>query len=110
MRVISVKFERSPMRWRLLGTLSYKVAEETGAATPAARAMPMKQILQTVLIAAALSAAALQVAAADPIVLRFAPFASPGQAAYEEFYKPWAEKVTANSHGALTIDLRGGTS
>jgi TRAP-type transport system periplasmic protein len=43
-------------------------------------------------------------------VLKFTPFASPGQAAYEQFYKPWSEKVTADSNGALTIDLRGGTS
>jgi TRAP-type C4-dicarboxylate transport system substrate-binding protein len=54
--------------------------------------------------------ASLRAAAADPVVLRFAPLASPGQANYEQFYKPWAEKVTADSHDALTIELRGGSA
>jgi TRAP-type C4-dicarboxylate transport system substrate-binding protein len=70
----------------------------------------MNRIAKSMLLSAALSLTTLQVAAADPVVLKFAPFASPGQAAYEQFYKPWAEKVTADSKGALTIDLRGGTS
>ncbi|HXE27369.1 MAG TPA: TRAP transporter substrate-binding protein [Stellaceae bacterium] len=70
----------------------------------------MTRIAKSLLIAAGLAVATLQAAAADPVVLKFAPFASPGQAAYEQFYKPWAEKVTADSHGALTVDLRGGTS
>jgi TRAP-type C4-dicarboxylate transport system substrate-binding protein len=70
----------------------------------------MGRIATMLLMAAGFSAATLDAAAADPVVLKFAPFASPGQAAYEQFYKPWAEKVTADSHGALTIDLRGGTS
>ena len=70
----------------------------------------MTRIAKSLLIAAGLAVATLRAAAADPVVLKFAPFASPGQAAYEQFYKPWAEKVTADSHGALTVDLRGGTS
>lgn len=70
----------------------------------------MKRIAKSLLLAAAVSLAVVEAAAADPEVLKFAPFASPGQAAYDEFYKPWAEKVTADSHGALAIDLRGGTS
>jgi TRAP-type C4-dicarboxylate transport system substrate-binding protein len=70
----------------------------------------MDRIAKSLLVAACLSTASARVAAADPVVLKFAPFASPGQAAYEQFYKPWAEKVTADSQGALTIDLRGGTS
>jgi TRAP-type transport system periplasmic protein len=70
----------------------------------------MKHVAKSLLVVAGLSVATFRVAAADPVALKFAPFASPGQAAYEEFYKPWAERVTADSHGALTIDLRGGTS
>ena len=70
----------------------------------------MNRFAKSLLVAAGLSVATLHMAAADPVVLKFAPFASPGQAAYEEFYKPWAEKVTADSQGTLTIDLRGGTS
>ena len=70
----------------------------------------MKRLARSLLIGAAAAAALSRGAAADPAVLRFAPFASPGQAAYDAFYKPWADKVTADSHGALTIDIRGGTA
>jgi len=70
----------------------------------------MNRFAKSLLIAAGLSVATLPMAVADPVALKFAPFASPGQAAYEEFYKPWAEKVTADSQGALTIDLRGGSA
>jgi TRAP-type transport system periplasmic protein len=70
----------------------------------------MNRIAKSWVLAVGLSMATSQMAAADPVVLKFAPFASPGQAAYEQFYKPWSEKVTADSNGALTIDLRGGTS
>jgi len=72
--------------------------------------MSINHIAKSWVLAVGLSMAASQMAAADPVVLKFAPFASPGQAAYEQFYKPWSEKVTASSNGALTIDLRGGTS
>ena len=70
----------------------------------------MNRIAKSWVLAVGLSMATSQMAAADPVVLKFAPFASQGQAAYEQFYKPWSEKVTASSNGALTIDLRGGTS
>lgn len=66
--------------------------------------------MKTLLIAAGLLAAAAQTAAADPTVLRFTPLAFSGTAAYDQFYKPWADKVTADSHGALKVDIREGTS
>jgi TRAP-type C4-dicarboxylate transport system substrate-binding protein len=66
----------------------------------------MKRILIAAVAAGFVIAA--QSAAAEPRVLRFTPLAFPGTAPYEQFYKPWADKVTADSHGALTIDLRGG--
>jgi len=66
--------------------------------------------MKTILIAAVAASVmvAAQSAAAEPTVLRFTPLAVQGSAPYEQFYKPWAEKVTADSHGALDIDLRGG--
>jgi TRAP-type C4-dicarboxylate transport system substrate-binding protein len=70
----------------------------------------MKRIAKPLLIAACLSGVMVDAAAADPVVLRFAPLASAGQANYEQFYKPWAETVTADSQGALTIELRGGNA
>ena len=66
--------------------------------------------MKTFLIAAGLLAAAAQTASADPTVLRFVPGQAPGTFAYDDFYVPWAKKITDDSHGALTIDLRGGTS
>ncbi|HEY1503510.1 MAG TPA: TRAP transporter substrate-binding protein [Stellaceae bacterium] len=70
----------------------------------------MSGIARSLLVAAGLFVATVEVAAADPVVLRFAPLASPGQANYEEFYKPWADRVTGDSQGALTIELRGGNA
>ena len=70
----------------------------------------MSRFAKSLLVGACFFAAALDVAAADPVVLRFAPLASPGQANFETFYKPWAEKVTADANGALTIELRGGNA
>lgn len=66
----------------------------------------MKMIL--VAAVAACWAAAAQSAAAAPRVLNFAPLAFPGTAPYVQFYKPWADKVTADSHGALKVELRPG--
>ena len=66
--------------------------------------------MKTFLIAAALLAAAVQSASADPTVLRFAPGQNPGTFAYDDFYVPWSKKITDDSHGALSIDLRGGTA
>jgi TRAP-type C4-dicarboxylate transport system substrate-binding protein len=66
--------------------------------------------MKTALIAACLLAIVAQSAAADPVVLRFAP----GQAAplsptdVPNFYRQWAERVTNDSKGALKIDLREG--
>src|SRR5581483_6850684 len=70
----------------------------------------MYPMVRIALLGAVLCAATLRAAAADPVALRFAPLANPGQANYDTFYKPWADKVTADSHGALTIDLRSGLS
>ncbi len=50
----------------------------------------------------------MQTASADPTVLRFVPGQNPGTFSYDSFFVPWAKKVTDDSHGALTIDLRGG--
>jgi TRAP-type transport system periplasmic protein len=84
---------------------------KTGGTMPAEAGRDMiNRAVKALLVAASLCATPIHLAAADPVTLKFAPFASPGQAAYEEFYKPWAEKVTADAHGALTIDLRGGTA
>jgi len=46
-------------------------------------------------------------AAADETVLRFAPGTLPpmNKTDVSNFYRQWAEKVTADSHGALKIDL-----
>ena len=66
--------------------------------------------MKSSLIAACLLALAAQSAAADPAVLRFAS----GQAApvsatdVPNFYRLWADRVTADSKGALSIDLRQG--
>ena len=62
------------------------------------------------MIAAGLLAAAMQTANADPTVLRFVPGQNPGIYAYDGFYVPWSKKVTEDSHGALSIDLRAGTA
>jgi len=43
-------------------------------------------------------------------VLRFTPLTQSGTAAYDQFYKPWADKVSAVAPDALKIDLREGTS
>ncbi|HLI19624.1 MAG TPA: TRAP transporter substrate-binding protein [Stellaceae bacterium] len=64
--------------------------------------------MKTWMIAAGVLAAATQVARADPTVLRFVPGQNPGTFSYDSFFVPWAKKVTDDSHGALTIDLRGG--
>ena len=66
--------------------------------------------MKSLLIAAGLLAAAVQTASADPTVLRFVPGQNPGTFAYDAFYVPWSKKITEDSHGALSIDLRGGTS
>lgn len=68
--------------------------------------------MKTILIAAVAAGllAAVQSASAAPTVLRFTPLAFPGTAPYTQFYKPWADKITADSHGALKIDLIGGTA
>lgn len=47
-------------------------------------------------------------AIAAPRVLRFTPLSDPGTAPYDQFYKPWADKITADSHGALKIDVSSG--
>src|SRR6185503_4464746 len=66
--------------------------------------------MKSLLIAAGLLAAAVQTASADPTVLRFVPGQNPGTFSYDSFFVPWAKKVTDDSHGALSIDLRGGMS
>ncbi|HXQ51007.1 MAG TPA: TRAP transporter substrate-binding protein [Stellaceae bacterium] len=66
--------------------------------------------MKAFLIAAGLLAAVAQGAAAEETVLRFTPLAQSGTAGFDQFYKPWAEKVTAASQGALRIDIREGTS
>ena len=66
--------------------------------------------MRAAFIAGALLVITTQRAVADETVLRFTPLAQPGTAALTEFYKPWADKVTADSHGALKIDLREGTA
>ncbi|HEY1505434.1 MAG TPA: TRAP transporter substrate-binding protein [Stellaceae bacterium] len=67
-------------------------------------------MMKSPLIAAGLLAAAIQTASADPTVLRFVPGQSPGTFAYDDFYVPWSKKIGDDSHGTLSIDLRGGTS
>jgi TRAP-type transport system periplasmic protein len=64
--------------------------------------------MKTLLIAAGLLAAAVQTASADEQVLRFVPGQNAGTFAFDDVYKPWSAKVTADSHGALKIDLREG--
>jgi TRAP-type transport system periplasmic protein len=51
-------------------------------------------------------------AAADETVLRFVPGTSPpvNETDVANFYRQWADKVTADSHGALKIDLRYGAA
>jgi TRAP-type transport system periplasmic protein len=66
--------------------------------------------MKSLLIAAGLLAAAVQTAKADPTVLRFVPGQNPGTYAYDGFYIPWSKKITEDSHGALSVDLRAGTS
>src|SRR5689334_488605 len=66
--------------------------------------------MKSLLIAAGLLAAAMQTASADSTVLRFVPGQNPGTFSYDSFFVPWAKKVTDDSHGALTVDLRGGMS
>jgi TRAP-type transport system periplasmic protein len=62
------------------------------------------------LVAAGLLALATRGAVADPTVLRFTPLTQSGTAAYDEFYKPWADKVSAVAPDALKIDIREGSS
>jgi TRAP-type C4-dicarboxylate transport system substrate-binding protein len=64
--------------------------------------------MKTLLIAAGLLAAAVPTASADEQVLRFVPGQNAGTFAFDDVYKPWSAKVTADSHGALKIDLREG--
>lgn len=62
------------------------------------------------LIAAGLLAMAAHSAAADPVVLRFAPGQAPPLSPTDvpNFYRIWAQRVTDDSKGALKIDLREG--
>ena len=66
--------------------------------------------MKTCLVAACLFALAAHSAAADPAVLRFAPGQAPPLSPTDvpNFYRLWAERVTNDSKGALTIDLREG--
>ena len=62
------------------------------------------------LAGAAFAIALAHGAAADETVLRFAPGTLPpvNETDVGNFYRQWADKVTAGSHGALKIDLRYG--
>ena len=62
------------------------------------------------LIAVCLLMVAPHGAAADPTVLRFASGQMPPVSPTDvpNFYKQWADRVTADSKGALTVDLRQG--
>ena len=64
--------------------------------------------MRTFVIAAGLLAAAIHTTRADETVLRFVPGQNSGTFAFDDFYKPWSAKITADSHGALKIDLREG--
>jgi TRAP-type transport system periplasmic protein len=66
------------------------------------------KILPIVLAGFALALA--HAAAAEETVLRFAPGTAPpvNKTDVGNFYQQWADKVTADSHGALKIDLRFG--
>src|SRR5215469_1578861 len=66
--------------------------------------------MKSLLVALGFLAALAQSAAADPTVLRFTPLAQSGTAGYDQFYKPWAGKVSAVAPDALRIDIREGTS
>jgi TRAP-type transport system periplasmic protein len=60
---------------------------KTGGTMPAEAGRDMiNRAVKALLVAASLCATPIHLAAADPVTLKFAPFASPGQAAYEEFY------------------------
>ena len=66
--------------------------------------------MKTALLAAGLLAAiTISISAsAEERVLRFVPGQNAGTFAFDDFYKPWSEKITKDSHGALKIDLREG--
>ena len=53
--------------------------------------------MKAFLTGAALLALTAQGAFADPTVLRFTPLTQSGTAAYDDFYKPWSDKVSAVS-------------
>ncbi len=59
-------------------------------------------------LAASLLALVAQNASAEETVLRFTPLAQSGQASFDQFYKPWADKVNAVAPGALRLELREG--
>jgi TRAP-type transport system periplasmic protein len=66
--------------------------------------------MKSLLIAACLLVIVAHSAAADPVVLRFAPGQAPPLSPTDvpNFYRQWAERVTSDSKGALKIDLREG--
>jgi TRAP-type C4-dicarboxylate transport system substrate-binding protein len=66
--------------------------------------------MRSFVTAAALLAALMHNAAAEETVLRFTPLAQAGAASFDQFYKPWTEKVNAVAPGALRLDLREGST
>ncbi len=66
--------------------------------------------MKAFLTGAALLALTAQGAVADPTVLRFTPLTQSGTAAYDDFYKPWSDKVNAVAPDALKLDIREGST
>jgi TRAP-type C4-dicarboxylate transport system substrate-binding protein len=66
--------------------------------------------MKAILVAVGLLLAAAQGAFADPTVLRFTPLTQSGTSAYDNFYKPWADQVSAVAPDALKIDIREGST
>lgn len=70
----------------------------------------MKRICVGLIACAAIGLLSSKTVAADPVVLRFSSFEPPVAFITKQILTPWAERVTADSGGALKIEMfTGGT-